>query len=111
VEKKTNFSLLESPRFICGVSPRQERPLQAPEAATQRVLIGGDLPAISSRSDRSVTHLITRITSDRIQKARLAELKDKIRIGIEASDRGEVFDIDDVFAELEQDSRLMEAIA
>ena len=45
---------------------------------------------------------------DRIQKARLAELKEKIRIGIEASDRGEVFDIDDVFAELEEDIRLME---
>ncbi len=49
--------------------------------------------------------------SDRIQKARLAELKEKLRIGIEASDRGEVFDGEEVFAELEEDIRLMEAIA
>jgi antitoxin ParD1/3/4 len=46
---------------------------------------------------------------DRIQKARLAELKDKIRIGIEASDRGEVVDGEEVFAELEEELRLMEA--
>ena len=46
---------------------------------------------------------------DRIQKARLAELKEKIRIGIEASDRGEVVDGEEVFAELEEELRLMEA--
>jgi antitoxin ParD1/3/4 len=45
---------------------------------------------------------------DRIQKARLAELKDKIRIGIEELDRGEGIDGEEVFAELEEDIRLME---
>jgi antitoxin ParD1/3/4 len=48
---------------------------------------------------------------DRLQKARLAELKDKIRIGIEELDRAEGIDGEEVFAELEEDIRLMEAIA
>jgi antitoxin ParD1/3/4 len=46
---------------------------------------------------------------DRLQKARLAELKDKIRIGIEELDRGEGIDGEEVFAELEEDIRLIEA--
>ena len=49
--------------------------------------------------------------SDRIQKARLAELKEKIRIGIEELDRGEGIEGEEVFAELEEDIWLMEAIA
>jgi antitoxin ParD1/3/4 len=48
---------------------------------------------------------------DRIQKARLAELKEKIRIGIKELDCGEGIDGEEVFAELEEDIRLMEAIA
>lgn len=46
---------------------------------------------------------------DRLNQARLAELKAKIREGIEASDRGEVVDGETVFAELEEDVRRIEA--
>ena len=46
---------------------------------------------------------------DRIREARLAELKEKIREGIEASERGEVVDGEEFFAELEEDIRRIEA--
>lgn len=46
---------------------------------------------------------------DRIREAELAELKSKIQEGIEASERGEVFDGEEVFAELEADLQRMEA--
>ena len=42
---------------------------------------------------------------DRVQEARLAELKVKIREGIEASERGELVDGEEFFAELEEDIR------
>lgn len=45
---------------------------------------------------------------DTNQEARLAELKAKIQEGIDASERGEVVDGEEVFAELEEDLRLME---
>ncbi|NER34185.1 MAG: type II toxin-antitoxin system ParD family antitoxin [Oscillatoria sp. SIO1A7] len=45
---------------------------------------------------------------DRLNQASLAELKAKIRSGIEASDRGEVVDGETVFAELEEDVRRIE---
>ncbi len=38
---------------------------------------------------------------DRVQEQRLAELKAKIQEGIEASERGEVVDGEEVFAEIE----------
>ncbi|MBW4497747.1 MAG: type II toxin-antitoxin system ParD family antitoxin [Oscillatoria princeps RMCB-10] len=43
------------------------------------------------------------------REARLAELKEKIRIGIEELDRGEGIDGEEVFAELEEDIRRIEA--
>ncbi|XWK87264.1 MAG: type II toxin-antitoxin system ParD family antitoxin [Phormidium sp.] len=46
---------------------------------------------------------------DRTQSERLAELKAKIREGIEASERGEVVDGEEFFAELEEDIRRIEA--
>ena len=46
---------------------------------------------------------------DRTSTERLAELKAKIREGIEASERGEVVDGEEVFAELEEDIRQIEA--
>jgi antitoxin ParD1/3/4 len=46
---------------------------------------------------------------DRVQEARLAELKAKIREGIEELDRGERIDGEEVFAELEEDIRRIEA--
>jgi len=46
---------------------------------------------------------------DRFREKRLAELKAKIREGIEASERGEVVDGEEVFAELEEDIRRVEA--
>lgn len=46
---------------------------------------------------------------DRSQEARLAELKAKIREGIEASERGEVVDGEEFFAELEEDIQRIEA--
>ncbi len=42
---------------------------------------------------------------DRIQEARRAELKAKITEGIEASERGEVVDGEEFFAELDEDIR------
>ncbi len=46
---------------------------------------------------------------DRIREQRLAELKAKIQVGIEASERGEVVDGEEVFAEIEEDIRRAEA--
>ncbi|MCL1468021.1 type II toxin-antitoxin system ParD family antitoxin [Argonema galeatum] len=46
---------------------------------------------------------------DRTQSEHLAELKAKIREGIEELDRGEGIDGEEVFAELEEDSRRIEA--
>ena len=46
---------------------------------------------------------------DHLREAKLAELKAKIREGIEALDRGEVIDCEEVFAELEEDIRRIEA--
>jgi len=46
---------------------------------------------------------------DHRREAKLAELKAKIREGIEALDRGEVIDGEEVFAELEEDIRRIEA--
>ncbi|MHC5723242.1 MAG: type II toxin-antitoxin system ParD family antitoxin [Nostoc sp.] len=46
---------------------------------------------------------------DRIREQRLAELKAKIQEGIEASERGEVVDGEEVFAEIEEDIRRAEA--
>jgi antitoxin ParD1/3/4 len=46
---------------------------------------------------------------DRIRDQRLAELKAKIQEGIEASERGEVVDGEEVFAEIEEDIRRAEA--
>ncbi|MEH2281345.1 MAG: type II toxin-antitoxin system ParD family antitoxin [Nostoc sp.] len=46
---------------------------------------------------------------DRVQEQRLAELKAKIQEGIEASERGEVVDGEEVFAEIEEDIRRAEA--
>ncbi|MBD2532623.1 type II toxin-antitoxin system ParD family antitoxin [Nostoc flagelliforme FACHB-838] len=46
---------------------------------------------------------------DRSQEQRLAELKAKIQEGLEASERGEVVDGEEVFAEIEEDIRRAEA--
>ncbi|MCC5666421.1 type II toxin-antitoxin system ParD family antitoxin [Nostoc sp. CHAB 5784] len=46
---------------------------------------------------------------DRIREQRLAELKAKIQEGIEASERGEVVDGEEVFAEIEEDIRRAQA--
>ncbi len=46
---------------------------------------------------------------DKLKAARLAELKEKIREGIEAADRGELIDGEEVFAELEDEIRGAEA--
>jgi len=45
----------------------------------------------------------------RVREQRLAELKAKIQVGIEALDRGEVVDGEEVFAEIEEDIRRAEA--
>lgn len=47
--------------------------------------------------------------ASRLQEGRLAELKAKIREGIEASERGEVVDGEEFFAGLEEDIRRIEA--
>lgn len=46
---------------------------------------------------------------DRLQEARLAELKAKIRVGIEELERGEGIDGEEVFAEIEEDIQRIEA--
>ena len=46
---------------------------------------------------------------ERSRAKQFAELKEKIRVGIEASERGEVVDGEEFFAELEEESRQIEA--
>ena len=46
---------------------------------------------------------------DRIKEKRLADLKEKIRVGIEAADRGELVDGEEVFDEIEEDICRIEA--
>ena len=46
---------------------------------------------------------------ERIRTKRFAELKEKIRVGIEELDRGEGIDGEEVFAELEEETRQLEA--
>jgi len=46
---------------------------------------------------------------DRIKEKRLAELKEKIRVGIEAANRGELVDGEEVFDEIEEDICRIEA--
>ena len=46
---------------------------------------------------------------DRLRNERLAELKAKLRVGIEELDRGEGIDGEEVFAELEEDILRVEA--
>ena len=46
---------------------------------------------------------------DRLHQAKLAELRQHLAIGIEQADRGELIDGDEVFAELEDDIRQVEA--
>jgi hypothetical protein len=46
---------------------------------------------------------------DRLFEVRLAELQRRLLIGIEQADQGELFDQEVVFAELEKDTRQVEA--
>ncbi len=46
---------------------------------------------------------------DHLHQAKLAELRQHLAIGIEQADRGELIDGDEVFAELEDDIRQVEA--
>ncbi|MBD2065939.1 type II toxin-antitoxin system ParD family antitoxin [Leptolyngbya sp. FACHB-671] len=46
---------------------------------------------------------------DRLYQAKLAELQQDLAIGIEQADRGELIDDDDLFAELEDGIRQIEA--
>ena len=45
---------------------------------------------------------------DRLFELRLADLQQKVSVGIEQADRGELIDADDVFAELEADTQQLE---
>jgi len=45
---------------------------------------------------------------DRVQQMKLETLRRELMIGVEQIERGEVVDADDVFAELEEDIRLIE---
>ena len=46
---------------------------------------------------------------DLLKEKRLAQLKEKIRVGIEAADRGELVDGEEVFDEIEEDICRIEA--
>jgi antitoxin ParD1/3/4 len=46
---------------------------------------------------------------DRLHNLHLAELQQKLTIGVEQADRGELLESDDVFAELEADIQQIEA--
>ena len=46
---------------------------------------------------------------DRLYQAKLTELQQHLAIGIEQADQGELIDDDDLFAELEDDVRQIEA--
>jgi antitoxin ParD1/3/4 len=50
-----------------------------------------------------------KVKRDRIQEQRLAELKAKIRFGIEELERGEGIDGEEVFADIEEDVQRAEA--
>ena len=45
---------------------------------------------------------------DRLFELRLADLQQKVSVGVEQADRGELIDADDVFAELEADTQQIE---
>lgn len=45
---------------------------------------------------------------DRLFELRLADLQQKVSVGVEQADRGELIDADDVFAELEADTQQLE---
>ncbi len=46
---------------------------------------------------------------DRLHNLHLAELQQKLTLGVEQADRGELLESDDVFAELEADIQQIEA--
>jgi antitoxin ParD1/3/4 len=46
---------------------------------------------------------------DRLHQIRLSELQQKLTIGVQQADQGELLEADDVFAELEEDLRQIEA--
>jgi antitoxin ParD1/3/4 len=46
---------------------------------------------------------------DRLHQLRLSELQQKLTIGVQQADRGDLIEADDVFAELEEDLRQIEA--
>jgi antitoxin ParD1/3/4 len=46
---------------------------------------------------------------DRLHQLRLSELQQKLTIGVQQADRGELIEADDVFAELEEDLQQIEA--
>jgi len=69
---------------------------------------------VNSGKYSSISEMIgeaLRLLDERDQRRdkRLAELKEKIREGIETSERGEVVDGEEVFAEIEEDLRRIEA--
>ncbi len=69
---------------------------------------------VSSGKYNSISEMIGEglrllLERDRVQEERLAELKAKIRVGIEELDRGEGIDGEEVFAEIEEDIRRIEA--
>ncbi len=45
---------------------------------------------------------------DRLFELRLADLQQKVSVGVEQADRGELINADDVFAELEADTQQLE---
>ena len=45
---------------------------------------------------------------DHLFELRLADLQQKVSVGVEQADRGELIDADDVFAELEADTQQLE---
>ena len=45
---------------------------------------------------------------DRLFELRLADLQQKVSVGVEQADRGELIDADDVFADLEADTQQIE---
>lgn len=45
---------------------------------------------------------------DRLFELRLADLQQKVSVGVEQADRGELINADDVFAELEADTQQIE---
>jgi antitoxin ParD1/3/4 len=46
---------------------------------------------------------------DRLHQLRLSELQQELTIGVQQADRGELIEADDVFAELEEDLKQIEA--